>query len=501
VKKRLTITINKLNPSELSKVNTDCLVLGLNSDKTLNKYANELNKVSGGSIKKLQNKQFLKSDIGATGNLAAPQGIKSDLVYLIGIGKTKDKLSMEKAKSILSSMVNSILGTKAKSASIVLPDISIDGQDKNWLIQQLSFLAENQSYTYDAKINKKDKKVITLKKLNVFISSSPSSANRKSLKIGQAIGRGSNTAKDFGNLPGNICTPSYLGTQSKAAAKRYKNLKCKVLGEKEMEKLGMHCLLSVGNGSAQESKLVILEYSGGKKGDQPHVLVGKGITFDTGGISLKPGAAMDEMKFDMCGAASVISTIQVMAELKIPLNVVAVVASAENMPGSKATKPGDVVKTLSGQTVEILNTDAEGRLVLADALTYIKRFNPKTVTDVATLTGACIIALGHATSGLMSNNDRHANDLYEAGLKSQDKAWRLPIWDIYQKDLNSNFADIANIGGRAGTITAACFLSRFTKDYEWAHLDVAGTAHVGGLAKGASGRPVPLLSQFLIDKA
>ena len=501
MKKRLNITINKLNPSELNKLKTDCIVLGLNSDKTLNKYANELNKATNGSVKKLQNKEYIKGNIGNSGYLAAPQGIKSDIVYLIGTGKNKDKLSMEKAIPILSNMINSILKSKAINACVVLPEINVNEQDKNWLIQQLAYLAENNSYTYDAKINKKDKKVIKLKKLNILISSHPSPSNKKSLKIGQAIGRGSNTAKDFGNLPGNICTPTYLGSQSKAAAKKYKNLKCKVMGEKEMEKLGMHCLLSVGNGSAQESKLVILEYSGGKKGDKPHVLVGKGITFDTGGISLKPGAAMDEMKFDMCGAASVISTIQVMAELKIPLNVVAVVASAENMPGSKATKPGDVVKTLSGQTVEILNTDAEGRLVLADALTYIKRFNPKTVTDVATLTGACIVALGHVTSGLMSNDDKHANDLYEAGLKSQDKAWRLPIWDVYQKDLNSNFADIANIGGRAGTITAACFLSRFTKDYDWAHLDVAGTAHIGGLAKGASGRPVPLLSQFLIDKA
>ncbi|MFL2698102.1 MAG: leucyl aminopeptidase [Gammaproteobacteria bacterium] len=501
MKKRLTIKINKLSLNEMSKIKTDCLVLGINSDKSLNKNILELDKKTEGSIKRLQKKDYLKGNIGSSGYLAAPKGINSDLIYLIGIGKSKEKLSMEKAKSILSSMISSILTTKAKNASIIVPDMKVEGQDLNWVIQQLSYLAENNSYTYDAKINKKDKKVISLKKIDFYISSSPNALIRKSLKIGQAIGRGSNTAKDFGNLPGNICTPSYLGNQSKAAARKYKNLKCRVLGEKEMEKLGMHCLLSVGAGSAQESKLVILEYSGGKKGDKPHALVGKGITFDTGGISLKPGASMDEMKFDMCGAASVISTIQVMAELKVPLNVVAIVASAENMPGSKATKPGDVVKTLSGQTVEILNTDAEGRLVLADALTYVKKFDPKTVTDVATLTGACIIALGHATSGLMSNSDKHASNLFEAGLKSQDKAWRLPIWDVYQKDLNSNFADIANIGGRAGTITAACFLSRFTKDYEWAHLDVAGTAHLSGPAKGSSGRPVPLLSQFLLDKA
>ena len=268
-----------------------------------------------------------------------------------------------------------------------------------------------------------------------------------------------------------------------------------------MKKLGMDCLLSVGAGSAQESKLITLNYQGGKKGEHPHVIVGKGITFDTGGISLKPGATMDEMKFDMCGAASVIGTMQVMAELKVPINIVGVVASAENMPGSKATKPGDVVKTMSGLTVEILNTDAEGRLVLADELTYIKKFNPKSVVDIATLTGACIVALGHSTSGLLSNDDRLAQKLLTAGTISNDRAWQLPIWDVYQKDLNSNFADIANIGGRAGTITAACFLSRFTKDYSWAHLDVAGTAHLGGAAKGASGRPVPLLSHYLLDQS
>jgi leucyl aminopeptidase len=244
-----------------------------------------------------------------------------------------------------------------------------------------------------------------------------------------------------------------------------------------------------------------MNYQGGKKGDKPYAIVGKGITFDTGGISLKPPPTMDEMKFDMCGAASVIATMQVVSELKLPINIVGVVACAENMPGSKATKPGDVVRTMSGKTVEILNTDAEGRLVLADALTYVERFEPRSVVDIATLTGAVIMALGYSTSGLMSNNDKLAEELLEAGRKASDRAWQLPLWDVYQKDLDSNFADIANIGGRAGTITAACFLSRFAEKYPWAHLDVAGTASYKGAAKGGSGRPVPLLSQYLIDKS
>ncbi|MDP6916545.1 MAG: leucyl aminopeptidase, partial [SAR86 cluster bacterium] len=392
--------------------------------------------------------------------------------------------------------------SKSPSAFISVPKLNVTGEGDNWIIQQLAYLCENNSYTYDAKLNKKNQKKISLKRVSITIDSSISDTKiNRNLKIGQAIGRGSNAAKDLGNLPGNVCTPSYLAKESRSAANKYSSLKCTVLGEKQMKKLGMDCLLSVGNGSAQESKLITLNYQGGKKDDQPYVIVGKGITFDTGGISLKPGSAMDEMKFDMCGAASVIGTLQVMAELKVPLNVIGIVASAENMPGSKATKPGDVVKTMSGLTVEILNTDAEGRLVLADALTYAKRFKPKSVVDIATLTGACIVALGHSTSGLMSNNERLAQKLLKAGTTSNDRAWQLPIWDVYQKDLNSNFADIANIGGRAGTITAACFLSRFTEDYSWAHLDVAGTAHLGGAAKGSSGRPVPLLSNYLIDQS
>ncbi len=332
----------------------------------------------------------------------------------------------------------------------------------------------------------------------------------KSLKdafnLGLATGRGMNYTKDLGNTPPNICHPVWLAEQAKAMAKDYDSIQTEVLDEKQMEKLGMNTILAVGKGSKQPPRLIVMEYRGGKAKDKPYVLVGgKGITFDTGGISLKPGEGMDEMKYDMGGSASVFGTMKVLAETKPKINVVAVIAAAENMPDGGASRPpGDIVKTLSGMTVEILNTDAEGRLVLCDALTYVKKFDPAAVVDMATLTGACIIALGSHATGLLSNNDELANELLAAGERTGDRAWRLPLWDEYQSQLDSNFADMANIGGRppAGTITAACFLSRFAKDYRWAHLDIAGTAWNSGKAKGATGRPVPpLLVDYLMTHA
>tara|TARA_B110000503_G_scaffold20771_1_gene31399 strand:+ start:4537 stop:6018 length:1482 start_codon:yes stop_codon:yes gene_type:complete len=311
-----------------------------------------------------------------------------------------------------------------------------------------------------------------------------------------------NLCRDLGNLPGNICTPSYLAEQGHKLAAGSSKVTTQVLEEAEMEALGMHCLLSVGKGSAEPSKLIVINYQGGEEGAQPHVLVGKGITFDSGGISIKPGAAMDEMKYDMCGAASVIGAMQAVINMNLKANVVAIVASAENMPSSTASKPGDIYTTMSGKTVEILNTDAEGRLVLCDALTYAERFNPKTVVDVATLTGACIIALGHHTSAVLSNDDEFAASLMVAGNQAFDNVWQLPMGEEYQEQLDSNFADLGNIGGRsAGTITAACFLSRFTESFTWAHLDIAGTAWTSGANKGSTGRCVPLLVQHLVNQA
>ena len=321
------------------------------------------------------------------------------------------------------------------------------------------------------------------------------------MEQGARTGAGINFARELANLPGNHCTPEHLAREARKLARGSDNTTCKVLNEKAMAELGMHSLLSVSAGSAQPARLIVLDYQGGKRGAAPHVLVGKGITFDSGGISLKPGAKMDEMKFDMSGAASVLGTLKAVIDLQLPLNVVGIVAAAENMPSGTATKPGDVLTSMAGITIEVLNTDAEGRLVLCDALTYAARFKPASVVDVATLTGACVVALGSHASGLYANDEELAEALLAAGVEAHDRAWRLPLWDDYQKQLDSNFADVANIGGPgAGSVTAACFLARFTKDYRWAHLDIAGAAW-NSSPKGATGRPVGLLTRYLCARA
>jgi leucyl aminopeptidase len=320
------------------------------------------------------------------------------------------------------------------------------------------------------------------------------------VRYGQAIQKGLAFARDLANEPGNFCTPLYLAKEARKLGSNNK-VRVSALTEPQMEKLGMGSFLSVSQGSKEPGRMIVIEYSGGKKNDAPICLIGKGITFDTGGISLKPGAAMDEMKFDMCGAAGVLGATKAAIDAKLPLNLVTIVAAAENMPSGKATRPGDIVTSMSGQTIEVLNTDAEGRMVLCDAITYSRRFKPKAVIDVATLTGACVIALGSHASGVLSNDDKLAASLIDAGEQAGDRAWQLPVWDEYQPQLRSNFADMANIGGReAGTITAACFLSRFAKGLTWAHMDIAGTAWFGGARKGASGRPVALLFQYLVNQ-
>jgi len=321
------------------------------------------------------------------------------------------------------------------------------------------------------------------------------------IQEGEAIAKGVALAKDLGNLPGNICTPSHLAKQARTMGRKYPKLKVSVVEQAQLEKLGMGSFLSVAKGSREAPKLIVAEYKGGKAKEKPIVLVGKGVTFDSGGISIKPSPAMDEMKYDMCGAASVLGTLTACAELQLDCNVIGVIPTCENMPDGAASKPGDIVTSMSGQTIEVLNTDAEGRLILCDALTYCERFNPDSVVDIATLTGACVIALGHHASAVMGNHHPLVNELLNAGKTSGDRAWELPMWDEYNEQLKSNFADIPNIAGRDGSsITAACFLSRFTKKFHWAHMDIAGTAWVSGENKGATGRPVPLLTQFLMDR-
>jgi leucyl aminopeptidase len=309
-------------------------------------------------------------------------------------------------------------------------------------------------------------------------------------------------AKDLGNLPPNVCTPTYLAQTAERLARQHSSIKTQVLSEAAMKRLNMNSLLSVTSGTAEPARLIVMQYKGGTAREKPVVLVGKGITFDTGGISLKPGPGMDEMKYDMCGAASVIATMAAIAKLELPINVTAVVPTCENLPSGTATRPGDIVTSMSGQTIEILNTDAEGRLILCDAMTYARRFKPAVMIDVATLTGACVIALGHHRTAIMSNNDDLAKSIADAGIAADDRGWHMPLGDEYDQQLKSNFADFANVGGReGGAITAAAFLAKFVEGLTWAHLDIAGTAWRSGSKKGATGRPVPMLTEFLLRRA
>ena len=366
---------------------------------------------------------------------------------------------------------------------------------------QTARTARETTYRFEQMKSVPAKDTPALRRIVLAVAKSDEKRAARGLAQGLALAHGISLARDLGNLPGNVCTPAYLAEQARKLAKHYR-LKVQVLERVDMEKLGMNTLLSVAAGSSQPPKLIVLEYRAGPKTQKPVVLVGKGVTFDTGGISLKPAPEMDEMKYDMSGAGSVLGTLKAVAEMKLPVNVIGIIPATENMPGARATKPGDIVTSMSGQTVEILNTDAEGRLILCDALTYAERYDPAAVIDIATLTGACVIALGHVVSGLFANDDPLAREVLAAGEHAGDGAWHLPLHDEYQDQLRSNFADFANIGGRpAGAVTAACFLSRFTKKYKWAHLDVAGTAWKSGKDKGSTGRPVPLLTQFLVNRA
>ncbi|WP_299205188.1 leucyl aminopeptidase [uncultured Amphritea sp.] len=480
----------------VESLETDCLIVGIAPDGELAPSAKLIDQASAGYLQ-----EVLGDHQGKTAEsllLHKVPGVSASRVLLIGLGKKEERNDRNQVK-IIKSIMSNLKAIRCKTAVIALDGLESADQDLYRQLRHNTEWASAELYQYDATKSKKADP-ISLESIGFLLSHDDAELGEFSISDGSAIANGIDTARELGNLPGNICTPSYLAEKALALAEECEELTTTILDEDEMAQLGMHSLLSVGKGSSEASKLIVMEYSGGESDQQPHVLVGKGITFDTGGISLKPGLKMDEMKFDMCGAASVMGTMEALTQLGLDLNVVAIIAAAENMPSGNASKPGDIVTTMSGQTVEILNTDAEGRLVLCDALTYAERFDPATVVDVATLTGACIVALGNHATGLLSNDDLLADDLMAAGEFAADKVWRLPLWDEYQELLDSNFADIANIGGpAAGTITAACFLSRFTKKYRWAHLDIAGVAwNSNGKAKGATGRCVPLLCQHLI---
>lgn len=409
---------------------------------------------------------------------------------LVGIGKATE---LKAAK--LSKIAQTIIKSSQKKFKQISVDISALPQELHYLF---ALSLTQAAYSFDEYKSKKNDFI--LEQVNLIATNSP--LNQQQLSLIEAIQSGQDLARNLGNRPGNICFPEYLAEQAQALAAEYPNLlKVTVLDEQQMADLGMGAFLAVSKGSDRPGRIITIEYQGNRE-EAPVVLVGKGVTFDTGGISLKPGLGMDEMKYDMCGSASVLGTIRALCESELPIHVVGAIAAAENMPSGGATRPGDIVTTMSGQTVEILNTDAEGRLVLCDTLTYVKRFNPALVIDIATLTGACVVALGSVLTGLFTPDDELAAELNVAGQNSFDRVWRMPVLEDYQEQLDSPFADIANIGGpKAGSVTAACFLERFTHDYRWAHLDVAGTAWTSGANKGATGRPVPLLMQFLANRA
>jgi leucyl aminopeptidase len=480
------------------KLKSGCVVVGVFEDGKLSKAAQLLDKAAKHALSDLAARGDMSGKAASTLLLQHIPGIAAERVLLVGLGKASE-LNNKTSVEILCAAFKALQDTPAKEAVLFVTDDSV-GKDSAWVIRQAVFAAAESGYRADS-LKSKPAKPARLAHVTFATLDKPAAGLKSVIEQSAAVARGMALTKDLGNLPGNICTPTYLAAKALALGKAHKSIKATVLEEKDMQKLGMGSFLSVTRGSAQPAKLITLEYRGGDKKQKPIALVGKGITFDSGGISLKPGADMDEMKYDMCGAASVLGTMQAIAEMGLKLNVVGVIPSCENLPSGTATKPGDIVTSMSGQTIEILNTDAEGRLILCDALTYTAKFHPDTVIDIATLTGACVIALGNVASGLFSNEDKLAQELLAAGEQAHDRAWQLPLWDDYQPLLDSNFADMQNIGGRAGgTITAACFLSRFTKDYRWAHLDIAGTANKSGKDKGATGRPVPLLTQYLINR-
>ena len=449
------------------------------------------------AIASLNGDGFLATDPGAITPIFAADGLSVKVVYAVGCGKAdafNENAFIKTAKAI----AETIEKAKLYDATVALDDLIIKHRSIHWKAQKFTEVCLSSFYKYDATLSKKSDEP----SLETLTLHSEETSLELAIDTGRCIAHGINVARELGNLPGNICTPTYLAEQALTLAGAYTDIQAQVIDENELDAMGAGCFMSVSRGSEQPGKLIVIQYKGADEDQKPYVLVGKGITFDTGGISIKAAAGMDEMKYDMCGAASVIGTMNAIAELKPSINVIGVIAAAENMPSGAATKPGDVVVSLSGKTVEILNTDAEGRLVLSDALTYVERFEPEAVIDIATLTGAIIVALGHHPTGIFANDEKLQQEILAAGQEVWDRGWPMPIWEEYQEEMKSPYADLANMGtaGRAGgSIAAAAFLSAFAEKYKWAHLDVAGTAW-NNRKEGASGRPVAMLTQYLLDR-
>jgi leucyl aminopeptidase len=484
------------------KQRSACIVVGVFEPRRLTTVAEQLDQISEGYISNLIRRGDLEGKAGQMLLLHHIPNVLSERVLLVGCGKERE-LNERQYKQIVAKTIKTLNETGSMEAVSFLTELHVKGRDTYWKVRQAVEAANESVYSF---LQLKTKKGEPRRPLRKMVFNLPT---RKDLPVGEraiehalAISKGVKITKDVSNMPPNICNPKYLNEQCSELVSQYSTLSLDTVDEAAMEKLGMHTYLAVGRGSVNESIMSVIHHNGGKKDEKPYVLVGKGLTFDTGGISIKGADAMDEMKYDMCGGASVLGVMQSIAELNLPINIIGVVAGCENMPDANAYRPGDILTTMSGQTVEVLNTDAEGRLVLCDALTYVERFDPELVIDIATLTGACVIALGKHASAVLTQHNPLAHEILNASEQSSDKAWRLPLWDEYQDQIESPFADMTNLGGRpAGTITAACFLSRFTRKYTWAHLDIAGTAWLGGASKGATGRPVPMLTQFLMNKA
>ncbi|MCL1073754.1 leucyl aminopeptidase [Shewanella dokdonensis] len=485
------------------KQRSACIVVGVYEPRRLSGIAEQLDKISGGYISNLLRRGDLEGKTGQMLLLHHVDNVLSERILLVGCGKERE-LDERQYKQIIAKTINTLNETGSMEAVCFLTELHVKGRDTYWKVRQAVETTNAALYCFDALKSRKGEARRPLRKLVFNVPTRRElTLGERAITHGLGVSAGIELCRNVANMPPNICNAAYLASQAKQLAEVHHNLKVSTIGEEQMAQLGMNAYLAVGRGSANESIMTIMEYRGAVDNTaKPVVLVGKGLTFDSGGISLKPGEAMDEMKYDMGGAAGVLGTMKAICELQLPINVIGVLAGCENMPSGNAYRPGDILTTMSGQTVEVLNTDAEGRLVLCDALTYVERFDPELVIDTATLTGACVIALGKHASGLFSSHNPLAHEILNAGEQAGDRAWRLPLWEEYQEQLESPFADMANIGGRpAGSITAACFLSRFTKKYNWAHLDIAGTAWTSGANKGATGRPVPMLTQFIINRS
>ena len=478
-----------------------CAVVGIYENGDLGVAARHVDKQLEGLITSLQASGDFAAKLGDALMLPLAAGSAASRLLLIGLG-SRAAFGRKQYRKALQSSAQALAKTGASEAVVYLAMEPVAELDMQYRARIVAEVFSSHAYKIPDLKTAPKPKARPLATVNVATADARAAkAAAEGLRIGAAIGSGLALTRDLANLPPNICTPTYLGNRALQLGKEFSSIKTRVLDESGIKALKMGAFLAVTQGSEEPPRLIVCEYRGGRKTMAPICLVGKGITFDSGGISLKDPPAMDEMKFDMSGGAAVLGALRAIAELKLPINVVAIIAAAENMPSGSAVKPADIVTTMSGQTVEILNTDAEGRLVLCDAITYSRRYKPAAVIDVATLTGACVIALGNHISGLMSNTPALAEELESAGLRADDRAWRLPIGEEYVDQLKSNFADIANVGGReGGACTAASFLSKFAKDLQWAHLDVAGTAWVSGAQKGSTGRPVPLLVDFLIHR-